>query len=340
MSYRRSFTKTIPVHYSGSKSTTVSVGDQTRTVTVHYSGTVYEDVTVNVDVDTNPFDRSVSECNGTVGLLTGSVVATEAAQTASIHEKSRKIGKTIINGFFSTVKSEISQQIAELTSRADASLIHLREMAQRCVDKQRQMEVDYQRLASRYSDIFRDLDKELENRIYELDRPTFKFKEMSDEASCRGLGTDMASTVAVAGAENAHLEATIGASIAKRQANTAIGKANTFLIKQKTTERLLERCSIRDSRNAVFHTPVCFVETTGEGAVKSRNIYASEFLSKSKSNSLVEEMKDLDYQYSEEDSAILKQHFSDEVAAKYAYADSHDERVRDYITKLFNKTLQ
>lgn len=339
MSYRRSFTKTIPVHYSGSKSTTVSVGDQTRTVTVHYSGTVYEDVTVNVDVDTNPFDRSVSECNGTVGLLTGSVVATEAAQTASIHEKSRKVGKTIINGFFSTVKSEISQQIAELTSRAEASLIHLREMAQRCVDKQKQMEVDYQRLASRYSDIFRDLDKELENRIYELDRPTFKFKEMSDVSACRGTGTDMASTVAVAGAENGMLEATIGASVAKRQALSAINKANTFLVKQKKTDRLLERCSIKDSSNAIFHTPVCFVETSGQNEAKNRSVYAPAFVDQSKLGNLVEEMKTLDYVYTDEDSAMLKQHFSDEVAAKYAYADSHDERVRDYITKLFNKTL-
>lgn len=339
MSYRRSFRKTIPVHYSGSTTETVYVGDQSRTVRVHYSGTVYEDVTVNIDVDTDPFDSSIRNCNGSVGLLTGSVVATEAAQVSSIRDNSRKVGQTIISGFFSTVKSEISQQIMELTSRLEANLVHLKEMAQRCVEKQKQMEVDYNRLLTRYSAVFNDLNKELENRVYELDRPTFKFKEMSDVAASRGMGTDMASTVAVAGAENGRLEAMIGASLAKRQALTAIGKANTFLVKQKTTEKLLDSCSINEGRNAVFHAPVCFVETSGNGTL-NRELYASNFVAKSQYDSITDQMKSLDYVSTDEDTAMLKQHFSDEVAENYAYSNSHDERVRDYITKLFNKTIQ
>lgn len=335
MSYRQSFTKTIPVHYSGSK--TVSVGESTTTV--YYSGTVYEQVTVNVNVDTDSFDHSIRECNGSVGVLTGSVVATEAAQVNSIREKSRQIGSTIIAGFFSTVQSEISQQIAELTSQIEATLIHLKEMAQRCISKQKQMEVDYGRLASRYSAIFDDLNKELENRIYEIDRPTFKFKEISDQSACRVVGTDMASTVAVSGSENAHLEAMIGASIAKKQAQTAIDKANLFLTKQKRTEKLLETCSINESKNAVYHAPVCYIETCNERATKNRDIYAADFVDKSRLSKLMEQMSEIDYNLTETDKANLQQCFRDEVAAKYAYADSHNERVRDYITILFNNTL-
>jgi hypothetical protein len=335
MSYSKSFTKTIPVYYSGSK--TVSVGDSTTTV--HYSGTVYEQVTVNVNVDTDSFDHSIHECNGSVGVLTGSVVATEAAQVGSIREKSRQIGRTIIDGFFSTVQSEISQQIVELTSQIEATLIHLKEMAQRCISKQKQMEVDYCRLASRYSTIFEDLNKELENRIYEIDRPTFKFKEMSDQSACRVIGTDMASTVAVSGPENAHLEALIGASITKKQAQTAIDKANVFLTKQKRTERLLETCSIRESLNAVYHAPVCFIETCGVNSSIGRNIYSSDIVDKSRHTELMEHMGALDYNRTEADKSSLKKCFCDEVAAKYAYANPHDERVRDYITILFNNTL-
>lgn len=335
MSYSRSFRKQISVPYSGSK--TVTVGDSTTTV--HYSGTAYEWVTVNVEVDTNPFDRSIRDCNGSVGLLTGSVVATEAAQVGSIREKSRKIGKTIVDGFFSTVQSEISQQIAELSSQIDANLLHLREMAQRCISKQKQMEADYARLSSRYSAIFDDLNKELENRIYEIDRPTFKFKEMSDKSACRSIGTDMASTVAVAGVENAHLEAVIGASVAKKQALNAIDNANVFLVKQKSTEKLIESCSIKEGRNAVYHVPVCYFETAGQSAVVDRNLYASGFVGNAQKTQLLEEMKGRDYASTEADKATLKQCFNDEVAQKYAYADLHDERVRDYITKMFNNTL-
>lgn len=340
MSYRRSFRKTIPVHYSGSTSETVTVGDQTKNVRVHYSGTVYEEVVVNVDIDTDPFDSSIRNCNSSVGVLTGSVVATEAAQVASIRDHSRKVGKTIIDGFFSTVKSDISQQIMELNSRLEANLVHLRELAQRCVSKQKQMEVDYNRLTSRYSAVFEDLNKELENRIYELDRPTFKFKEMSDASACRSMGNDMASTVVVAGAESGLLEATIGASLAKKQALTAIGKANTFLVKQKSTEKLLDICSIKESRDAVFHTPVCYIETVGDGAVVNRNLYASKLIEKSQYNGLSEELRSMDFPTSDQNTAKLKQHFSDEVAENYAYSSSHNERVRDYITKLFNTTIE
>jgi hypothetical protein len=340
MSYRRSFTKTIAVHFSGTEYATVSTAEGSKTVPVPYSGTVHEPVTVNVDVDTDPFDNSVRHCNGSVGTLTGSVVATETAQVQSIRRNSRKVGETIIQGFFSTVQSEISQQIMETSSRIEATLVHLREMAQRCVAKQKQMETDYGRLASRYCSIFEDLNKELENRIYELDRPTFKFKETSDKTANRGIGTDLASAVAISGAENGHLEAMLGVSITKKQAMNALGKANTFLVKQKTCERLLDSCSINESTDAVYYAPVCYIETKGESDVISNELYTSEFIGKQTNNRLAEKMKDITFTTDEFDQDMLKTHFSAEVADKYAYSDSHDERVRDYITKLFNNTLE
>lgn len=339
MSYRRSFTKTIPVHYSGTEYATVSTGEGSKTVSVHYSGTVYETVTVNVNVDTDSFENSVDRCNGTVNVLTGSVTATQAAQVASIRENSRKVGETIIQGFFTTVQSEISQQIMEISSRIEATLVHLREMAQRCIAKQKQMETDYGRLSSRYGAIFEDLNKELKNRIYELDIPTFKFKETSDKTANRGLGTDLASVVAISGAENGHLEAMLGASVTKRQAMGAIGKANTFLVKQKTCEKLLDSCSINESTDAVYYAPVCYIETKGESEVINSELYTSEFIGKP-NNRLAEKMKEVTFTTNEFDQDMLKTHFSAEVADKYAYSDSHDERVRDYITKLFNNTLE
>jgi len=56
-------------------------------------------VTIDIEVDTRPFDQSVDHCNSNVNLLTGAVVATEAAQVASIHENSEKVAGTIVNGF-------------------------------------------------------------------------------------------------------------------------------------------------------------------------------------------------------------------------------------------------
>ncbi|GAB1375052.1 hypothetical protein MASR1M46_19410 [Bacteroidales bacterium] len=70
MSYRRSFHKRIAIHYSGS----VSYPASQNGGSVSYSGTEYEDVEVNIDVETTPFDHSIVSCNNTLAL-TGSVVA-------------------------------------------------------------------------------------------------------------------------------------------------------------------------------------------------------------------------------------------------------------------------
>ena len=166
MSYRRSFHKTIVVHYSGSVSYSYPASQNGGSGTAHYSGTAYEDVQVNIDVETTPFDNSVAHCNNSVNVLTGAVVATEAAQVASIDSNAKKIGSTIVEGFFKTIRSEISQQISELSSRLDATLMHLHKMAKRCVEKQKQMESDYNGVSNRYMKIFDDLNNELANRIY------------------------------------------------------------------------------------------------------------------------------------------------------------------------------
>ena len=117
MSYSRSFTKRIAVHYSGSVSYPASQSGGR----VSYSGTQYENVVVNINVDTDSFDSSVKQCNNSVGVLTGAVVATEGAQVLSIKKNAQKIGQTIIDGFFKTVRSEISQQIMELKNQIEST---------------------------------------------------------------------------------------------------------------------------------------------------------------------------------------------------------------------------
>ena len=84
MSYSRTYRETITVPYSGSLNLNFPPSENGGSETVYYSGTVDEDVYVNIDVDTNPFDNSVAHCNSSVNLLTGAVVATEAAHTTHV----------------------------------------------------------------------------------------------------------------------------------------------------------------------------------------------------------------------------------------------------------------
>ena len=102
MSYSRSFTRTVAVHYSGSKSVSYPASQNGGSMSVSYSGTAYEDVEVNIHVDTDPFDASEERCNDHVNGLTASVGVMNAAQCAAIAENADKVSQTIIDGFFNT----------------------------------------------------------------------------------------------------------------------------------------------------------------------------------------------------------------------------------------------
>lgn len=338
MSYRRSFTKRIAIHYSG----TVHYPASQEGGSVSYSGTEYEDVEVNVEVDTNPFDSSVQHCNTTVGLLTGAVVATESAQIASIKSNAAKIGQTIVDGFFKTVRSEISQQIMELSNRIEATLLHLNALTKRCIGKRQQMEQDYNRLSEHYLKMFEDLNSELKNRVYELDRPTFIFKQESDKSSYRALGSDMVGTVTVAGAENNRLEAKIGASVTKKRALDTIEKAYSFLEKQKQTSDILLNCIRDDAEAATYYIPVCYVETNNPMGQIDRNVYQPGRLGGLNKQGLITELRDKSWRAATKDSREqIQLHFNSEVSTHCTSSNSHDDRVRDYISRLFNiNTIQ
>ncbi len=233
MSYTRTYRERIAVHYSGTVSYNYPASQNGGSGTAHYSGTEYEDVNVSIEVDTEPFDNSVEHCNTNVNLLTGAVVATEAAQIVSIDKNSKKVAETIITGFFGYIRSEISQQIAELSQNIDAQLMHLKELAQSCLAKKKQMEGDFTRISSRYIKIFDDLNNELSNRIYELDKPTFVFKKELDNQSIRTTNNDLVNTVAIFGKEGSELQSKISASIAKKRALATLNKAKVFLWQQR-----------------------------------------------------------------------------------------------------------
>jgi len=337
MSYRRSYRERIAVHYSGSVSYSYPASQSGGSGSAYYSGTAYEDVNVNIEVDTNPFDKSINSCNNNVNLLTGAVVATEAAQIKSIDKNAKKVAGTIVKGFFDYIRSDISQQIMELSQKIDAHLLHLRELAKSCAAKQKQMESDYNRISSRYLNIFTDLNKELENRIFELDKPAFVFKNNIDNHANRTSDNDLVSTVAIFGREGGELQAKISASIAKKRALDAINQSNVFLWKQKKLQSTINRSMLNENFVAKRFSPVCFIETNEEKNQINKNVYQSDFLPKINQNELVENFKAQNWaNASKEQKENIQRYFNSEVNNAYPISNQHDERVKNMIVKIFD----
>lgn len=340
MSYSRQYTKKIAIPYSGYATETFSYpasqSGGTRTVRVYYQGTAYEDVQVDIKVDTDPFDAGVANCNKHVDVLTGSVVATQTAQVESIHQKAKQIGDTVVKGFFNTVRFEISTQIVELQKRVEALLLDMNEKQKKLLALKAQMEKDYHRVSEQYGKIFGDLNHELENRVHALDQPVFSSANEMYLAEDRFMQMDMLNIVALSGKENALLDAQISTAITKRHAQHALQEANTFLAKKQATELILDHCKIDDNREQRFYAPVCYATTIDEHNVINAHVYASGILPQNIAGQVVNRVRmESIPNISNEDKENIDVFFKTLVNETDA-SDAHAARVKNIITKLYS----
>jgi hypothetical protein len=202
------------------------------------------------------------------------------------------------------------------------------------------METDYNRISSRYLKIFGDLNNELENRIFELDKPAFLFKEESDNQAIRTSGNDLVSTVAVFGSEGGELQAKISASIAKKRALDTINKANIFLLKQKKLHTTINQSMLKESIAATQYSPVCFIETNNEKGQIGKNIYTQDFLPQTNPNVIIEDFQNQSWSAAtKENKDKIQRYFNAEISNSYTSADPHTNRVKDNIVKMFNFNL-
>ena len=173
MSYNERYRAVVP--YSGSVSISYPASKSGGARTAHYSGEIPIDVTINVN--TRPFDGSVSRFNTSIDALTGSVVAMNAAQCAAIKQTASEVSASLIDGFFGTINTELSQQLQALDSAIKATFGLIAEQGKAVTEKKNQMEGDYNRISSRYVRLFADLDSECHKRIYALDKQSFTLSE-------------------------------------------------------------------------------------------------------------------------------------------------------------------
>ena len=340
MSYNRRFSRTIAVHYSGSETFSYPASQSGGTKTVHYSGTAYEDVEVDIHVDTTPFDASVSDCNNDVNGLTASVGAMNAAQCMAIEKNTDKISKTIIDGFFHTVKTDLSTQKLELEQTIEARLILLRQQAAFLREKQQTMSEDYARTTARYQKIFSDLNNELSVRIREIDKPVFNFVENVDAQSDRMLHTDMVQTAVTMSKESSVLQAQIGAAVVKKHALEAMGRAKDFLVSKAQSERIIQNATIDGNGDDRYMIPVCYMRTESDENQVDRKCLMPDF--HSEGNHLEERLCDTldDYDFPEQTEAEkeqLKSYIQNEIARGISGDDNHSMRVRSMINEMLNK---
>lgn len=169
MSYSQRYTARVQI--SGSKSVSYPASQNGGTMSVSYSD--FEDVNINLFVDTDSFDANVAGCNASVDILSGAVVAVNAAQCAEIEASADKVSTSIVDGFYGMIRSELSQQMTDFRNRFSAQQMQLMQLGKSIVACRDTMQGDYARISDRYRAIFQDLDKECYRRIFVLDQASF-----------------------------------------------------------------------------------------------------------------------------------------------------------------------
>jgi hypothetical protein len=341
MSYSRRISTTVPCHYSGSKTVSYPASEHGGSITVNYSGTAYEEVDVDIHVDTSSFDNSVEDCNNHVNGLTASVGAMNAAQCVAIEQNADKVSETIINGFFHTVRTDLSTQRAELEQAIEARLILLRQQAESLREKQKIMEEDYARTTARYQKLFADLNNELSVRIHQVDQPVFSLVKDVDTQSDRMLHTDMVQTAVTMSKESSLLQAQISAATVKHHALEAMNQAQNFLVSKAMTERTIQDTCVEGSGEDSYLIPVCYMRTESENKHINRECFLPDYLSKqdeSLQQKICESMEDIDLESSDgNNDDQIKSYVQSEIATNIVGNDDHSSRVRAMINKLLNK---
>lgn len=360
MSYRKKFDRTVKADYNGRIHVGYRPGDQNHSpeITVEFEGehtsrtfhgTGYfnihdyaeEDVQVQIDVDTAPFDSSVDRCNKQVAGLTTSVGAMNAAQCLAISNNADKVSKTIVDGFFHTVRTDLATQKAELEQTIESRLILLRQQAASLQEKQKAMGDDYARTTARYQKIFDDLNNELSVRIHQIDQPVFSLVKDVDEQSDRMLHTDMVQTAVTMSKESSLLQAQINAATVKHHALEAMGQAQTFLTSKALSEKAIQDTCIDGNGDDRYLVPVCYIRTESEGNQVQQICEIPDYYS-SKNPKLKDQLCDK-LEKTElgnvdaNDKEQLNSYIQSEIDNNIVNNDEHSDRVRALINKMLNK---
>jgi len=129
-------------------------------------------------VDTTPMAHSVDSAKGHLNGVTVAVTAMEAAVIAAERESSRTICQNVDEGFYMLVKSQISQKAVAAYSEMSSKQMTLVQLAKALENVKRQMENDYNMITRRYAKLFQSLNKALETRVKEIDRPAMNLADI------------------------------------------------------------------------------------------------------------------------------------------------------------------
>lgn len=283
----------------------------------------------------NRVAHRVNDVTGAVREMQNTVILADKAA-------SDNVCANVNRGFYSLIRSQISQKIAKLKADVESKGIEMFQQSQALSNVRQRMEQDYVMIARRYTKLFDTLNKSLRQRIFELDKFTTNFVFHS-VATLDNRVKHSSATLIVGTQENISAQQRIISSKTKHIAQLEIEAIKDFIVdikdqKQHISSILVHR---RKSAQIQFHLPVVFSESVVKGV--SENSFTT-YLPYSKHDILDNKLKWATQNILNDGNSTLKWKIVDsnekiEVAAelnKIVESSILDERVKNEIMRFFD----
>lgn len=291
----------------------------------------------NYTVDTKPMAEEMRSVSRHVNATTGAVVAMQTAVIIAEEKAAEHVCNNVNKGFYSLIRSQISQKMAKLQSEVDSHLMQLVQQKNALLSIKNRMQKDYNMIASRYIKLFNGLNSNLKQRVFELDKPTIDFavKEV-DKVSNRSKY--LTATIPIAQLESLAASQKIVASNVKYRGLNVIKSMRSFLFEMNTQKKLTDQILINDGRyteTATVYIPIviceCNRDKTDAGVEISVSDVELDNISKSAiKNTAFAELNQIEWQAKSSPNTEVKSEFS-----KLVFSSSKSQRVKDMATKLF-----
>ena len=291
--------------------------------------------TFNYTVDTKPMAEEIKSVSRHVNVTTGAVVAMQAAVIFAEEKAADHVCNNVNKGFYSLIRSQISQKMAKLQSDVDSHLMQLVQQKNALLSIKNRMQRDYNMIAGRYGKLFNGLNANLKQRVFELDKPTIDFaiKEV-DKVSNRTKY--LTATIPITQLESISLSQRIVASNIKHKGLNVIKSMRSFLFEMNTQKKLTDQILINDNKyteTATIFIPIVIFECNRDKTdSKNVEITISDVELDNLSKSAIQNTANrVEWSQKTIPNSEIKSEFS-----KLISSSAKSQRVKDLAIKLFH----
>jgi len=218
--------------------------------------------TFNYTVDTQPMADELKSVSHHVNGTTGAVVSMQTAVIIAEKNAADHVCSNVNKGFYSLIRSQISQKMARLQSEVDSYLMQMTMQKKALVSIKNRMERDYNMISGRYIKLFNGLNANLKNRVFELDKPTIDFACKEVEKNSNRTKT-LSATIPITQLESVSASQKIVASNVKHKGLNVINSMKSFIREMNIQKKITDEILINDinvSQVGLSYIPIVIYE--------------------------------------------------------------------------------